>query len=74
MSKIEITEAQWLLVQSGRLVLLRGGKYSGKVAAISSVVSQARVLVDGPSGIEENVVPRHAVHVSPSPAKQQEDY
>lgn len=54
----------FLLQQAGRLVVLRSGQFAGKQAAIVEIISQSRVLVDGPSDVPENVVPRQAVHVS----------
>ena len=43
MSEIDITLAQWKLVEVGRLVLIRRGPYTGKLAAIVEIVDHRRV-------------------------------
>lgn len=61
---IDITEANWLMVEVGRLVVLRSGKDKGKMAVTVEIISQSRILVDGPSTKPENAVARQAVHVN----------
>ncbi|KAH6890128.1 60S ribosomal protein L14 [Coprinopsis sp. MPI-PUGE-AT-0042] len=36
-------------VEVGRVVLLNKGPFSGKIAAITEIIDQSRVLIDGPS-------------------------
>ncbi|CAI7651483.1 unnamed protein product [Penicillium manginii] len=61
MADIEITLASWKLVEVGRLVLIRRGPFAGKLAAIVEIVDHRRVLVDGPSGEAQKIVPRHVL-------------
>ncbi|KAK2764984.1 hypothetical protein FQN54_008683 [Arachnomyces sp. PD_36] len=61
MANIDIKAASWKLVEVGRVVLIRSGPYTGKLAAIVEIIDHRRVLVDGPSGQEGKVVPRHAL-------------
>ncbi|EAS27546.3 60S ribosomal protein L14 [Coccidioides immitis RS] len=70
MAQIDIKASSWKLVEVGRVVLIRSGPYAGKLAVIAEIIDHKRVLVDGPSGKENNVVPRHAIalaHVSLTP-------
>lgn len=43
MADIDIKVASWRLVEVGRLVLIRRGPYTGKLAAIVEVVDHKRV-------------------------------
>ncbi|KAL2217044.1 60S ribosomal protein L14 [Thermoascus aurantiacus ATCC 26904] len=61
MPEIDIKASSWKLVQVGRVVLIRSGPYTGKLAVIVEIVDHRRVLVDGPSGKEDKVVPRHVL-------------
>ncbi|KAK2747128.1 hypothetical protein FQN57_002385 [Myotisia sp. PD_48] len=64
MSQIDVKPSTWKLVEVGRVVLIRSGPYAGKLAAISEIIDHKRILVDGPSGKEENVVARHSIPLS----------
>ncbi|RMZ79955.1 hypothetical protein DV738_g3008, partial [Chaetothyriales sp. CBS 135597] len=64
MSSVDIKPAGWKLVEVGRIVHIRSGPSEGKLAAIVEIISQSRVLVDGPSGNEKSVVPRQAIHLN----------
>lgn len=48
MSEIDIKLAQWKLVEVGRLVLIRRGPYTGKLAAIVEIIDHRRVRYLGP--------------------------
>ncbi|KAJ5438978.1 Protein transport protein yif1 [Penicillium daleae] len=61
MADIDVKLASWKLVEVGRLVLIRRGPFAGKLAAIVEIVDHRRVLVDGPSGEEQKIVPRHVL-------------
>ncbi|KAJ5109950.1 Protein transport protein yif1 [Penicillium argentinense] len=61
MADIDVTLASWKLVEVGRLVLIRRGPFAGKLAAIVEIIDHRRVLVDGPSGEEQKIVPRHVL-------------
>ncbi|KAJ5100534.1 hypothetical protein N7456_006586 [Penicillium angulare] len=61
MADIDVKLAAWKLVEVGRLVLIRSGPFAGKLAAIVEIVDHRRVLVDGPSGEEQKIVPRHVL-------------
>ncbi|KAJ5946194.1 hypothetical protein N7454_003033 [Penicillium verhagenii] len=70
MADIDVKLASWKLVEVGRLVLIRSGPFAGKLAAIVEIVDHRRVLVDGPSGEEQKIVPRHVLalaHASLTP-------
>jgi large subunit ribosomal protein L14e len=43
MADIDIKIAQWKLVEIGRVVLIRSGPYTGKLAAIVEIVDHRRV-------------------------------
>lgn len=58
MSEIDITLAQWKLVEVGRLVLIRRGPYTGKLAAVVEIVDHRRVRYL--STKSENAGKRHA--------------
>ncbi|PGH12773.1 hypothetical protein AJ80_06597 [Polytolypa hystricis UAMH7299] len=64
MSQIDIQVPTWKLVEVGRVVLIRSGPYTGKLAAIVEIIDHKRALVDGPSSQETKVVPRHALALS----------
>ncbi|GFN12254.1 60S ribosomal eL14 domain-containing protein [Aspergillus tubingensis] len=64
MADIDVQVAQWKLVEVGRVVLIRSGPYTGKLAAIVEIVDHKRVLVDGPSTEEQKIVPRHVLPLS----------
>ncbi|KAI1914006.1 hypothetical protein LOZ53_000523 [Ophidiomyces ophidiicola] len=61
MAQIDIKPSSWKLVEVGRVLLIRNGPYTGKLAVIAEIIDHKRVLVDGPSGQENKVVPRHAL-------------
>jgi len=61
MASIDIKSTSWKLVEVGRVVLIRTGPYTGKLAAIVEIIDHKRVLVDGPSGQEDKIVPRHSL-------------
>ncbi|KAJ5612297.1 hypothetical protein N7510_005491 [Penicillium lagena] len=61
MADIDVKIAEWKQVEVGRLVLIRRGPFAGKLAAIVEIVDHRRVLVDGPSGEEKKIVPRHVL-------------
>ncbi|KAJ5825406.1 hypothetical protein N7474_002544 [Penicillium riverlandense] len=61
MADIDVKIAEWKQVEVGRLVLIRRGPFTGKLAAIVEIVDHRRVLVDGPSGEEKKIVPRHVL-------------
>ncbi|EAW15692.1 60S ribosomal protein eL14 [Aspergillus fischeri NRRL 181] len=61
MADIDVKVAQWKLVEVGRVLLIRSGPYTGKLAAIVEIIDHKRVLVDGPSTEENKIVPRHAL-------------
>ncbi|OJJ43854.1 hypothetical protein ASPZODRAFT_123001 [Penicilliopsis zonata CBS 506.65] len=64
MTDIDLKLASWKLVEVGRVVLLRSGPFTGKLAAIVEIVDHKRVLVDGPSTEEKKIVPRHVAALS----------
>lgn len=43
MADIDVKIAQWKLVEVGRVVLIRRGPYTGKLAAIVEIVDHRRV-------------------------------
>lgn len=43
MADIDVQVAQWKLVEVGRVVLIRSGPYTGKLAAIVEIVDHKRV-------------------------------
>ena len=43
MSGIDIKPAGWKLVEVGRIVNIRGGKFDGRIAAIVEIIDQNRV-------------------------------
>jgi len=45
MAEIDIKASSWKLVQVGRVVLIREGPYSGKLAAIVEIIDHKRVRV-----------------------------
>jgi large subunit ribosomal protein L14e len=61
MADIDVKIAQWKLVEVGRVLLIRSGPFTGKLAAIVEIIDHKRVLVDGPSTEENKIVPRHAL-------------
>jgi len=64
MASIDIKASSWKLVEVGRVVLIRSGPFTGKLAVIVEIIDHKRVLIDGPSGVENKVVPRHAAALS----------
>ncbi|CBF71131.1 hypothetical protein AN6629.2 [Aspergillus nidulans FGSC A4] len=64
MADIDVKIAQWKLVEVGRVVLIRRGPFTGKLATIVEIVDHKRVLVDGPSTEEAKIVPRHVLPLS----------
>ncbi|QKX57152.1 uncharacterized protein TRUGW13939_04260 [Talaromyces rugulosus] len=63
-SNIDIKATSWKLVEVGRVVLIRRGPYTGKLATIVEIIDHKRVLIDGPSTQEEKTVPRHSLALS----------
>ncbi|RAO65077.1 uncharacterized protein BHQ10_001089 [Talaromyces amestolkiae] len=63
-ANIDIKTTSWKLVEVGRVVLIRSGPYTGKLATIVEIIDHKRVLVDGPSTQEEKIVPRHSLALS----------
>ncbi|OJD27014.1 hypothetical protein ACJ73_01592 [Blastomyces percursus] len=61
MAQVDIQTSSWKLVEVGRVVLIRSGPYTGKLAVIVEIIDHKRVLVDGPAGQENKVVPRHSL-------------
>jgi large subunit ribosomal protein L14e len=62
MAELNIEGSKWPLVQVGRVVLLTDEHDdAGKLAAIVEIIDHKRVLVDGPSSEESQVVSRKAV-------------
>ncbi|AET38173.1 60S ribosomal protein eL14 Ecym_2443 [Eremothecium cymbalariae DBVPG len=51
-----VKASNWRLVEVGRVVLVKKGPSSGKLAAIVEIIDNKRVLIDGP----ETGVPRQA--------------
>lgn len=43
MAEIDIKASSWKLVEVGRVVLIRGGPYTGKLAVIVEIVDHRRV-------------------------------
>ncbi|KAI0965018.1 ribosomal protein L14-domain-containing protein [Xylaria arbuscula] len=59
-----VESPSWRTVEVGRLVLINAGPYAGRIAAIVEIISEKRVLVDGPSADEKLIVPKGAVALS----------
>eukprot|EP01065_Artemidia_motanka_P016077 TRINITY_DN197_c0_g1_i1.p2 TRINITY_DN197_c0_g1~~TRINITY_DN197_c0_g1_i1.p2 ORF type:complete len:175 (+),score=69.99 TRINITY_DN197_c0_g1_i1:58-525(+) len=65
----------WRFIEVGRLVLIRNGKYTDKVAVIVDLVDQNRILVTSPKieGKEAYTgIPRHVItlkNIEPTPVK-----
>lgn len=51
MADIDVKIASWRLVEVGRLVLIRRGPYTGKLAAIVEIVDHKRVRLSFQSNI-----------------------
>ncbi|KZF20800.1 60S ribosomal protein L14 [Xylona heveae TC161] len=64
MGEAEIKTSQWRLVEVGRVVLLTGGQYDGRLATVVEIVDHKRVLVDGPADDAKLAVPRQAIRLS----------
>jgi len=60
-SAIDVKPAGWKLVEIGRVVNIREGRYEGRLAAIVEIIDHRRVLIDGPTSKEGAVVPRQAI-------------
>lgn len=43
MADIDVKIAQWKLVEVGRVLLIRSGPYTGKLAAIVEIIDHKRV-------------------------------
>lgn len=43
MAQIDITTSSWKLVEVGRVVLIRSGPYTGKLAVIVEIIDHKRV-------------------------------
>ncbi|KAI1424593.1 ribosomal protein L14-domain-containing protein [Xylaria sp. FL1777] len=59
-----VESPSWRTVEVGRLVLINNGPYTGRIAAIVEIISEKRVLVDGPSADEKLVVPKGPIALS----------
>ncbi|KAI1823705.1 ribosomal protein L14-domain-containing protein [Xylaria intraflava] len=59
-----VESPSWRTVEVGRLVLVNNGPYTGRIAAIVEIISEKRVLVDGPSSDEKLVVPKGPIALS----------
>ncbi|TGJ75434.1 hypothetical protein E0Z10_g10994 [Xylaria hypoxylon] len=59
-----VESPSWRTVEVGRLVLVNNGPYTGRIAAIVEIISEKRVLVDGPSSDEKYVVPKGPIALS----------
>ncbi|GAW23286.1 hypothetical protein ANO14919_128410 [Xylariales sp. No.14919] len=59
-----IESPSWRTVEVGRLVLVNSGPYAGRIAAIVEIISEKRVLVDGPSSDDKYVVPKGPIALS----------
>ncbi|KAI0532686.1 ribosomal protein L14-domain-containing protein [Xylaria digitata] len=59
-----VESPSWRTVEVGRLVLINNGPYTGRIAAIVEIISEKRVLVDGPSSDEKYVVPKGPIALS----------
>ncbi|KAJ2989132.1 hypothetical protein NUW58_g3625 [Xylaria curta] len=59
-----VESPSWRTVEVGRLVLINNGPYTGRIAAIVEIISEKRVLVDGPSSEEKLVVPKGPIALS----------
>ncbi|KAI6248957.1 60S ribosomal protein [Erysiphe necator] len=59
-----IKASSWKLVEVGRVVLIQGGAFDGKLATIVEIIDHRRVLIDGPSVDVKNTVPRQAISLS----------
>lgn len=61
-----VKTANWRLVEVGRVVLVKNGQGAGKLAAIVEIISQRKVLIDGPeTGVERQAVPLTQVVLTP---------
>ncbi|KAI1433256.1 ribosomal protein L14-domain-containing protein [Xylaria sp. CBS 124048] len=56
-----VESPSWRTVEVGRLVLINHGPFAGRIAAIVEIISEKRVLVDGPSSDEKLAVPKGAI-------------
>jgi large subunit ribosomal protein L14e len=45
MADIDVKIAQWKLVEVGRVLLIRSGPYTGKLAAIVQIIDHKRVRI-----------------------------
>ncbi|KAI0522284.1 ribosomal protein L14-domain-containing protein [Xylaria bambusicola] len=59
-----VESPSWRTVEVGRLVLINNGPFAGRIAAIVEIISEKRVLVDGPSSDEKLVVPKGPIALS----------
>ncbi|KAI1122817.1 ribosomal protein L14-domain-containing protein [Nemania abortiva] len=59
-----VESPSWRTVEVGRLVLINNGPFAGRIAAIVEIISEKRVLVDGPSSEEKFVVPKGPIALS----------
>ncbi|GAV52059.1 hypothetical protein ZYGR_0AG00500 [Zygosaccharomyces rouxii] len=61
-----VKTANWRLVEVGRIVLVKNGQGAGKLAAIVEIISQRKVLIDGPeTGVERQAIPLTQVVLTP---------
>ncbi|EDO16839.1 hypothetical protein Kpol_1056p40 [Vanderwaltozyma polyspora DSM 70294] len=54
-----VKASNWRLVEVGRVVLIKKGQFAGKLASVVEIISQKKVLIDGP----ETGVPRQAINL-----------
>ena len=46
MGDANITSSQWKLVEVGRIVLIQGGPFNGKLAAVVEIIDHKRVCAE----------------------------
>ncbi|CAR26079.1 hypothetical protein ZYGR_0E00580 [Zygosaccharomyces rouxii] len=65
-SESVVKTANWRLVEVGRIVLVKNGQGAGKLAAIVEIISQRKVLVDGPeTGVDRQAISLTQVVLTP---------
>lgn len=65
-SESVVKTANWRYVEVGRVVLVKNGQGAGKLAAIVEIISQRKVLIDGPqTGVERQAISLTQVVLTP---------
>lgn len=65
-SESVVKTANWRLVEVGRVVLVKNGQGAGKLATIVEIISQRKVLIDGPeTGVERQAILLSQVVLTP---------